>query len=36
VEGWTCHELPTGHDCYVELPEVVTGVILAAGSDGRI
>lgn len=26
-EGWNYHELPTGHDCHVEMPEAVAEVI---------
>ena len=28
-EGWTYHELPTGHDCYVEFPEAFISKLLA-------
>jgi pimeloyl-ACP methyl ester carboxylesterase len=30
LEGWTYHELPTGHDCHVEMPDVVSQLLLAA------
>jgi pimeloyl-ACP methyl ester carboxylesterase len=30
LDGWTCHQLPTGHDCHVEMPDVVTQLVLAA------
>jgi pimeloyl-ACP methyl ester carboxylesterase len=29
-EAWTYHELPTGHDCHVESPEVVSELLLKA------
>jgi pimeloyl-ACP methyl ester carboxylesterase len=28
-EGWTYHELATGHDCYVELPDAFVSKLLA-------
>jgi pimeloyl-ACP methyl ester carboxylesterase len=28
-EGWTCHELPTGHDCHVELPDAFVSKLVA-------
>lgn len=29
-EGWTYHELPTGHDCHVELPDAFVSRLLAS------
>lgn len=31
-EGWRYHELPTGHDCHVELPDAFTALLLATSS----
>ena len=28
-EGWTYHELPTGHDCHVELPDAFVSKLVA-------
>ena len=28
-EGWTYHELATGHDCHVELPDVFVSKLFA-------
>jgi pimeloyl-ACP methyl ester carboxylesterase len=29
-EGWSYHELPTGHDCQAEMPDAVTELLLEA------
>ena len=29
-EGWTCHELPTGHDCQAEMPDALSELLLGA------
>jgi hypothetical protein len=28
AEGWRYHELPTGHDCHVEMPEAFSELLL--------
>lgn len=28
LEGWSYHELPTGHDCYVEMPDAFVSKLL--------
>jgi pimeloyl-ACP methyl ester carboxylesterase len=34
-ERWDYHELPAGHDCYVELPERFVSLLLALAGDAR-
>ena len=31
AEGWRTHELPTGHDCHVEMPEAFSELLLELG-----
>jgi len=28
-DGWRSHELPTGHDCHVEMPEAFSGLLMS-------
>jgi pimeloyl-ACP methyl ester carboxylesterase len=32
-EGWSYHELPTGHDCHVEMPDAFASKLLAVGNQ---
>jgi len=34
-EGWAYHELPTGHDCHVELPDAFVSKLLALSAVAR-
>jgi hypothetical protein len=31
-EGWSYHELPTGHDCQAEMPEALCELLLKVAS----
>ena len=31
-EAWDYHELPTGHDCHVEMPDAVIELLLKAAT----
>lgn len=35
-EGWSYHELPTGHDCHAEMPDDVTELLLKAAVESKI
>ena len=35
-DGWYYHELPTGHDCHVEAPEVFVSLLLAGNARSAI